>query len=127
MEHQKKNSQQSIKTKNSIKKLGKKPYGIVYVTVGTKKEALDLAQVCLSEKLAACVNIVPSVLSCYMWQGEYKTETEVVLWIKTRADLFKPLSVLIKKHHSYECPCIVFLPFLKEENDFLKWLQSQLK
>ena len=47
-----------------------KEYGFVYVTAPRKEEAKKIARLCLDQKLTACVNIFPSVLSCYEWQGE---------------------------------------------------------
>ena len=100
-------------------------YGFVYVTTDNISEAKKLAQVCVSKKLCACVNIFPPITSCYTWKDEYKEAEEIVLIMKTRIDLFEALSAEIKKHHSYECPCIVFIPILKVEPAFLKWIQSQ--
>ena len=100
-------------------------YGLVYVTSSSREEAGKLAQLCLDKKLCACVNIFPSVVSCYTWKNEYKETEETVLIMKTRKDLFEALSVEIKKHHSYTCPCIVFIPILKGESSFLRWIQSQ--
>ena len=100
-------------------------YGLVYVTTDSRQEAKKLAEVCVDKKLCACVNIFPPILSCYTWKNEYKEAEETVLMMKTREDLFEMLSAEIKKHHSYTCPCIVFIPILKGESSFLKWIQSQ--
>ena len=100
-------------------------YGLVYVTSGSREEARKLARQCLDKKLCACVNIFPPVLSCYTWKNEYKETEETVFIMKTRKDLFEALSAEIKKHHSYTCPCIVFIPILKGESSFLNWMKSQ--
>lgn len=100
-------------------------YGLVYVTTDSKQEAKKLAEVCVNKKLCACVNIFPPITSCYTWKDEYTETEEIVLVMKTREDLFDTLSVEIKKHHSYTCPCILFVPILKGELSFLKWIQSQ--
>ena len=102
-----------------------KKYGFLYVTTSSLKEAKKLAQIGLSKNLAACVNIIQSS-SMYNWKGSQAEEQEFILIIKTRQDLFSALSEEIKKHHSYECPCIVFVPFSKVESAFLKWMDSQL-
>ena len=104
-----------------------KQYGFVYVTTSHKEEAKKIAHICLSQKLAACVNIFPPILSCYEWQGEQKEEEETVLILKTRQDLFKTLCETIKNKHSYTCPCIVFIPILKGLPSFFSWMDSQLK
>lgn len=102
-----------------------KVYGLTYVTAPNLETAKKLARLCLSKKLAACVNIFQSVCSMYNWKDSQQEEQEYILIIKTSEDLFETLSEEIKKHHSYECPCIVFIPFSKVEPAFLKWMQSQ--
>ena len=104
-----------------------KPLGLVYVTVSNLREAKKLARLCVSKNLAACVNIVPRTVSCYKWEGKIKTELETVMLIKTKASLFRALSILIKKHHSYHCPCIAFVSFSKMEASFCEWYHLQLK
>src|SRR2546422_971940 len=43
---------------------------IVFVTCESKDQAETIAQTVVTEKLAACVNVLPGVRSCYMWQRE---------------------------------------------------------
>lgn len=102
-------------------------YGFVYVTTKNPQEAKKIARICLNQKLAACVNIFPSVLSCYEWENKYTEEEETVLILKTRQDLFKGLCEVVKSHHSYTCPCVVFIPVSKGHLPFLSWMDSQLK
>jgi len=104
-----------------------KVYGLTYVTAPNLQTAKKLAQICLSKKLTACVNIFQSVCSMYNWQDSQVEEQEYILILKTSEDLFETLSEEIKKRHSYECPCIVFIPFSKVEQNFLKWMESQLE
>lgn len=104
-----------------------KQYGFAYVTTQSSQEAKKIARVCLDQKLAACVNIFPSILSCYEWKSEYVEERETVLILKTRQDLFPDLCQVVIKHHSYTCPCVVFIPFSHGHLPFLSWMDSQLK
>lgn len=104
-----------------------KQYGFVYVTTSHKSEAKKIARICLNQKLAACVNIFPSMLSCYEWQGEQKEKEEIVLILKTRQDLFENLCETLKNNHSYACPCIVFIPLSKGLPSFFSWMDTQLK
>ena len=102
-------------------------YGFVYVTVRNPQEAKKIARVCLNQKLAACGNIFPSILSCYEWKDEYTEKGETVLILKTRRDLFKDLCAVVTNHHSYTCPCVVFIPVAEGHLPFLSWMDSQLK
>ena len=105
----------------------KKQYGFVYTTVPNIKEAQHISQICIHQKWAACANIYPSMVSVYNWKGKVKEEQEVVLLLKTRKDLFKDLCDTLTKNHSYECPCIVFIPFSEGYNPFFSWMDSQLQ
>ncbi len=63
--------------------------GFVTTTVANREEARQIARTLLAERLAACVQLV-EIESHYIWKGEEKAEPEVMLLIKTRADLFEP-------------------------------------
>ena len=101
-------------------------YGWAYITASNIKEAKQLAKLCLNKKLTACVNIFPSILSYYNWENILQESKETALVMKTRKNLFKKLSKEIKKHHSYNCPCILFIPFTAGEPQFLKWMKNKL-
>lgn len=38
----------------------------------------------VSNKLAACVNIIPGIVSIYEWEGKINNDDEVLMMIKTR-------------------------------------------
>ena len=101
-------------------------YGWAYITASSVKEAKTLAKVCLNKKLTACVNVFPSILSYYKWKNSLQESKEAAVFMKTRKSLFKKLSLEIKKHHSYSCPCILFIPFSKGHPPFLQWIKNEL-
>lgn len=100
-------------------------YLLVLSTASSKKEAAKLADLLLSHKLAACVNLVPNVESHYRWKGRKEKSREVLMLIKTRASAYKKLEALIHKHHSYEVPEIIAVPIQKGSQPYLNWIQSQ--
>ena len=114
-------------TKSYKKHLQKNPHGFVYVTVPNMKEAQHISRFCLSKKWAACVNIYSPIISVYSWKGKITEEKEIVLLIKTREDLFPGLCAALAKKHSYECPCITFIPFSEGYRDFFSWMDLQLQ
>ena len=73
------------------------------------KEAGSLARALVESGLAACVNIVPGVLSVYLWKGELCEDGESTLLIKTATERVDALSSRIRALHSYEMPEIVVL------------------
>lgn len=101
-------------------------YCLIYITTKDEEEARTIGKTLVSEKLAACVNIHP-IQSVYRWQGEISQETEVAMFVKTKAELVKELTNRVKELHSYEVPCIVCLPIETGSPDFLDWISQSTK
>jgi periplasmic divalent cation tolerance protein len=100
---------------------------LVYITARDKDEARRIGQELVESRLAACVNIVDGMNSMYWWQGELQDETEAVLIAKTKESLVPELIERVKSMHSYDCPCVVSLPILDGNADFLKWVEDETK
>ncbi|HEY4117806.1 MAG TPA: divalent-cation tolerance protein CutA, partial [Byssovorax sp.] len=77
--------------------------------------AHGLAKALVERRLAACVNIVPGVLSVYRWKGKVEDAGESTLFIKTRAELVPAVTQAIKTLHRYELPEVVSLPLVLGE------------
>jgi len=95
---------------------------VVLITAGSDEEAREIARLLLTEKKAACVNILPGVDSLFWWQGEVDSARESLMIVKTRAALFPEIVELVKRAHSYEVPEIIALPIIAGSEDYLKWL-----
>ncbi|MCM8811813.1 MAG: divalent-cation tolerance protein CutA [Candidatus Omnitrophica bacterium] len=100
---------------------------LVLSTAGSSEEASKLAKEILEKKLAACVNIIPSISSIYWWQGKIETSPESLLLIKTLQSQLKPLSDFLKLHHPYEVPELVALPIFWGNQVYLDWLKKSIK
>ena len=99
----------------------------IYVTAGSMNEAKKIGKALVSNRLAACVNIIDSMHSIYWWEGEIQNDNEVILIAKTRESLVPALIDKVKSMHSYDCPCIVSLPILDGNDAFLEWIEQQTK
>lgn len=99
----------------------------VYMTVGGKKEALAIGNELVTHHVVACVNIIDQVTSIYRWEEEIHYDTEVVMIAKTLASKVPKLIEIVKANHSYECPCIVTLPIITGNPDFLEWVAEEVK
>ena len=102
--------------------------GILSVTITTasRTEAENIARAVVTEKLAACANILSGVRSIYRWQGKVEEADEVMLIVKTTVEKFDVLSVRVKELHSYECPCIVAMPIVAGDAGYLAWIRENV-
>ncbi|MBF0328930.1 MAG: divalent-cation tolerance protein CutA [Nitrospirae bacterium] len=97
---------------------------VVYITASTEEEAVKIAGVLVSEKLAACVNIVKGIRSIYSWQGKIEDEPEALMIVKTGHHLFEALQKKVKELHAYTVPEIIALPIIAGSEDYLSWLKD---
>jgi periplasmic divalent cation tolerance protein len=97
---------------------------VIFITASSQEEAQMITDVLLDQKIAACINIVPSVKSCFWWEGKKETAEEVLLIVKSAQSLVDAVIRLVKEVHSYEVPEVVALPIISGNPDYLKWLRE---
>ena len=97
---------------------------IILTTTPTLQEADALAEKLVSERLAACVQVLPQMRSLYFWQGEIKKDKECLLLIKTLAEKYDAVEAFIRNNHSYSVPEIVAMKPEKVFEGYLDWLKS---
>ena len=100
---------------------------MIYITTNSLAEAEIIGQNIVSERLAACVNIINNMKSIYHWQGKIETDDEVIIIAKTKTELINELIEKVKTLHSYECPCIAAFPIIGGNEPFLKWIRDETK
>lgn len=99
----------------------------MFVTTASEEEAVRIARALVEAGLAACANIVPQVRSIFRWEGEVTEEREVLVILKSRADLFAKMEEAIKKMHSYSVPEIIALPIVAGSQAYLGWIQDSTR
>lgn len=95
---------------------------LVYVTAASAEEAGRIGRAVVEARLAACANVLPGITSYYWWEGAIQEDKEAVLVMKTRQDLVEALTARVKELHGYTVPCVVALPILGGNPDFLGWI-----
>ncbi len=100
---------------------------IVYITTKNKDEARKIGRELVKARLAACVNIIDKMNSMYWWEDKIQDGNEAILIAKTKESLVKELVEKVKSLHSYSCPCVISLPILDGNKEYLDWLQKETK
>jgi periplasmic divalent cation tolerance protein len=98
---------------------------LVYTTWPSIVEAEQAGRTIVERRLAACVNILPGMISHYWWQGKLERADEVVMIIKTRASMAELVHGAVKELHSYTTPAIMDLPVENVDPDYHAWIVGE--
>ena len=100
---------------------------VIYCTVPNKKEGKEIAKKLIEKKLVACVNIVDKIESIFSWDGELCEETEALMIIKTKKELFDKVNAMIQGLHSYNVPEVIAIPMVEADEQYLKWIEHETR
>jgi periplasmic divalent cation tolerance protein len=97
---------------------------LVFITFASVDEAKCIASALVSEKLAACVSLLPGVESFYRWEGALQSGGEILGLIKTTTPAYPALQIRIRELHSYQVPEILAIPVSQGLPTYLDWVRS---
>jgi periplasmic divalent cation tolerance protein len=100
---------------------------VVLVTASSQEEALLIGRSVVGKKLAACVTVVPKVISIFEWEGKVCEEHEWLLVMKSDADVYDALEAEVKTLHGYEVPEILALSVVKGSSEYLAWVKAMTR
>lgn len=100
---------------------------IILTTTSSAAEARKIAEALVTDRLAACVQILPEVNSVYRWKGAVEQTSEILLIIKTIGSRFEQVKTRILELHSYDTPEVVGIEITDVSKDYLDWLLSETK
>ncbi|PLX53668.1 MAG: divalent-cation tolerance protein CutA [Desulfobacteraceae bacterium] len=100
---------------------------MIYITAGSKDEAVMIGKALINARLAACVNIIENMYSMYIWDEKLQDANEIILIAKTTKERVPDLIEKVNALHSYKCPCIVSLPVSDGNPAFLKWVADEVQ
>lgn len=98
---------------------------MLYITASSRDEAKKIGRALVEDRLAACANVIDGMESTYWWEGKLAEDREAVLIVKTRADLVPDVTARVKALHSYTVPCVVAVPILDGNADYLHWIAAE--
>lgn len=99
-------------------------FSVCYVTTPSKLVAQTISRVLVSQRAAACVNIIPSVTSIYVWDGAVQEEEECLMMIKTQTACVPQVIQLVKANHPYDCPEVISVPMGEGSEAYLSWVKQ---
>ena len=98
---------------------------IVLTTVADDERAEPLARRLVDERLAACVNLHPPMVSMYRWQGRVERDGERQMVIKTTRDRVPALEARLIQLHQYELPEFLVVSADEGSAAYLAWVREQ--
>lgn len=98
---------------------------VILCTAPDDAIADQLSRGLVRERLAACVNAIPGLLSVYRWKGSIEAEREVQLVIKTQRRRFDDVAAWLTANHPYEVPEIIALPAERVSEQYLQWAVAE--
>jgi periplasmic divalent cation tolerance protein len=103
---------------------------LVYIPCKNIPQATTIGKLLLHKKLCACINIIPSMHSIYLWPPGSDTlekSNEAVLLVKTMQSKYQLLEDEVNKIHSYQTPCVLALPVYQVNQKYYEWIQGEVE
>ena len=98
---------------------------LVLTTVGADFDAAALAHILVTERMAACVNVLPPMTSVYRWKGAVEHDREQQLLIKTAPDRLSALGQRLRELHPYEVPELMAFEVADGHVPYLEWIAAE--
>ncbi len=95
-------------------------------TAATPEDADRLAAALVERRLAACVNVVPGVVSHYRFEGRQHRDAELLRVITTRSEKLEALRAALVELHPYDVPELVELEIAGGHAPYLSWLDESV-
>jgi periplasmic divalent cation tolerance protein len=97
----------------------------IYTTFSNLEIAKKYARILIDNRLSACVNLIPNILSIYRWDGKTEESQEYIVWIKTRESLIEKVYSKLKEIHSYDVPAFAVYRISSGSEEYLQWIKDE--
>lgn len=104
---------------------GAERFAVVWSTYPDTTSAEAAAALLVERRLAACVAILPQMISLYRWQGAVERSNEAVLLAKTRAARADAVMAALAESHPYEVPALLVLPVAAASAAYGAWITAE--
>jgi periplasmic divalent cation tolerance protein len=98
---------------------------LVLTTVPSPELGEEIGRALIDAGLAACVNVLPPMVSIYRWKGQVQRDSECQLVIKTIRARVDAVHAKIGELHPYDLPEVLVLPVEGGDPAYLAWVAAQ--
>ncbi len=98
---------------------------VCYCNCPDPDSAQRIASTLVDERLAACVSVLPGVVSVYRWQGAVERADEVLLIVKTSGARLEALIARVNAVHPYELPEVIAVEVAAGLPAYLAWIAAE--
>jgi periplasmic divalent cation tolerance protein len=95
---------------------------VVFSSCSDEVKAQTIAVQLVEQRLAACVNVVSGIKSVYRWEGKLRTESELLLIIKSERDQVQSIRQVVQELSGYELPELIAIEIIDGSEQYLDWL-----
>jgi periplasmic divalent cation tolerance protein len=99
---------------------------VVLTTVGLSADVMGFARRLVTDRIAACVNVLPPMTSVYEWKGALQEDSEYQLVIKTMTSQIPGMAARFAAEHPYEVPEFVVVPVSEVSEAYGRWLRASV-
>jgi periplasmic divalent cation tolerance protein len=96
-------------------------------TFPDRETAQRISNQLVTEKFAACANILPAIESIYRWKEKVESGTETLVIFKVSEDRQSSFQEKLRSLHPYEVPEIIFVPVTNGLPEYLRWVAESCR
>jgi len=98
----------------------------VIMTAPDAETAEKLGRTLVAERLAACANVVPKIVSMYWWDGKLQRDDEAMVILKTVQQRAEALEARAVELHPYAVPEVLVLAVCGGHAPYLDWVSNEV-
>ena|SRR5215467_10410422 len=91
-------------------------------TFPDRETAQRISNELVTDKFAACANILPAGDSIYRWKEKIETGNETLVFFKVSEDRQSAFQKKLRSLHPYDVPEIIFVPVTSGLPEYLNWV-----
>lgn len=100
---------------------------VVLTTAPEQETAERIGWTLVEERCAACANVLPGVKSIYHWEGEVRSDAEVLMILKSTRSSLERLKARLVELHPYDVPEVIALEVVDAHQPYSSWIADTLR